>query len=63
MDCNVQSLEGYSIEQQCDEIIKRVISQLMTPGSIKVQAENFSRDGNVKEASFLNTLIERNYEV
>lgn len=59
--CNIQKLNGTDVEEQCDEILIKVLTQLMTLGSVKVLAENFSRDGNVKEASFLNKLMERNY--
>lgn len=55
--CNIQSIEGYTPEQQCDVIIERIVTQLMTPGSIRVQAENFKRELNTKEASFLDRLL------
>lgn len=58
--CNIQRLNGNDIEQKSDEILKRVLTQLMTPGSIKVLAENLSRDRNDKEAGFLKGLLERN---
>lgn len=58
--CNIHSLEKSDIEQQCDQILERVITQLMTPGSIEVQAESLSRDGNTKEAGLLNDLLKRN---
>ena len=58
--CNIQELKGTDIEQKSDEILKRVLTQLMTPGSIKILAENLSRDRNAKEASFLEGLLERN---
>ena len=58
--CHIQKLNGTDIEQKSNEILKRVLTQLMTPGSIKVLAENFSRDRNAKEANFLKGLLERN---
>lgn len=58
--CNIQELKGIDIEQKSDEILKRVLTQLMTPGSIKVLVENFSRDRNTMEADFLKELLERN---
>jgi len=58
--CNIQRLNGNDIEQKSDEILKRVLTQLMTPGSIKVLVENFCRDRNAKEAEFLKGLLERN---
>ena len=58
--CNIQVLNGKEIEKKSDEILKRVLTQLMTSGSIKVQVENFSRDRNIKEADFLKGLLERN---
>lgn len=61
--CNIQKLNGTDIEQKSDEIIKRVLAQLMTPGSIKVLVENFSREKNAKEAGFLKELFERNDNV
>lgn len=57
-NCNIQCLEGDTMEQRCDEILKRVLTQLMTPGSIKVQAENFNRELNHKEAEFLYNLLQ-----
>lgn len=57
--CNIQRLNGTDVEEQCDEILARVLTQLMTPGSIKVLAENFSRDGNAKESGFLNGLLRK----
>lgn len=58
--CNIQKLDGTDIEQKSDEILKRVLTQLMTPGSIKVLADNFCRDRNTKELFFLEGLLERN---
>lgn len=58
--CNIQKFNGTNIEQKSDEILKRVLTQLMTPGSIKVLVENFIRDRNSKEADFLKGLFERN---
>jgi len=59
--CGIQSLAGLSLEQQCDEIIRRVVTQLMTPGSIEVQAENFAKgvncDRNECEAEFLRKIL------
>ena len=55
--CNIQSIDGLDKNNQCDEIVKRVVTQLMTPGSIKVLADNLANgiydDTNVKEADFL----------
>lgn len=60
--CNIQSIDGLDKEKQCDEIVKRVITQLMTPGSIKVLADNLSKgiygDTNAKEAEFLYGLLD-----
>lgn len=60
-DCNIQSLEGLGKERQCDEIVKRVVTQLMTPGSIKVLADNLAKGtfqkADKKEAAFLYGLI------
>ena len=58
-NCNIQILKGNNIEQRCDEIIKRVVTQQMTPGSIMVLAENFSRNGNTKETGFLKNILGR----
>lgn len=59
--CNVQNIDGLDKDRQCDEIIKRVITQLMTPGSIKVLADNLSKgiysDANAKEAKFFYGLL------
>lgn len=55
--CNIQSVEGYTPEQQCDVILERTVTQLMTPGSIKVQAESFKRELNNREAGFLDGLL------
>lgn len=60
--CSVQSIDGLDKDQQCDEIIKRVITQLMTSGSIRVLADNLSKgvysDANAKEAEFLYGLLD-----
>ena len=60
--CNIQSIEGLDKEKQCDEIVKRVVTQLMTPGSIKVLADNISKgiygETNAKEAEFLYGLLD-----
>lgn len=56
--CIIQILEKSGNEQQCDRILERVITQLMTPGSIKVHAESFERNLNIKEAGFLYGLID-----
>lgn len=62
IDCNIDSLEGLDENSQCDEIIRRVILQLMTTGSIQVQADNFAKgvfgEPNKKEADFLYGLLE-----
>lgn len=59
--CNIQSIDGLDIDRQCDEIVKRVVTQLMTPGSIKVLADNLCKgtfgEPNIKEADFLNGLL------
>lgn len=55
--CNIQSLEWVGEEQRSDEILKRIVTQLMTPGSIKVQADNFSRQSKIQEARFLYGLL------
>lgn len=64
--CNVQSIDGLDKEDQCDEIVKRVVTQLMTPGSIKVLADNLANgiygDTNVKEADFLYGLLDNSEE-
>lgn len=58
--CHIQKLNGSDIEQKSDEILKRVLTQLMTSGSIRVQAENFNRGLNHKEADFLFRLLDDN---
>lgn len=62
IDCNVQSVDGLDIEIQCDEIVKRVVLQLMTPGSIKVLANNLDKGTfgmtNTKESNFLYGLLQ-----
>ena len=58
--CDIQTLRGNNIEQQCDEILKRVLTQQMTLGAIKVQAANFERDTNSQEAGFLYRLLHQN---
>lgn len=59
--CNIQSVDGLDKDKQSDEIIKRVVTQLMTPGSIKVLADNLSkgtfREANAKEADFLYDIL------
>ena len=66
-DCNIQSLEGLDVNKQCDEIIRSVVSQLMTSGSIKVQAGNFAKGINCeqdeKEANFLYGVLKEKREV
>lgn len=60
--CNIQFVDGLDKNNQCDEIIKRVVTQLMTPGSIKVLADNLANgiygNTNVKEADFLYGLLD-----
>ena len=60
--CNIQSIEGLNIDRQCDEIVKRVVTQLMTPGSIKALADNLCKGtfgaSNLKEADFLYGLLD-----
>lgn len=63
VECDIQSIEGFDIERQCDEIMKRVISQLMTPGSVKVLADNLRKEtsqGANLEVEFLYKLLEQN---
>lgn len=64
--CNIQSIDGLDKESQCDEIVKRVVTQLMTPGSIKVLADNLAKGTygtpNVKEADFLYGLLDNSKE-
>lgn len=63
ISCNIQSIDGLEIEKQCNEIVKRVITQLMTPGSIRVLADNLSmgtfRKPNSKEADFLYGVLDQ----
>ena len=60
--CNIQSVDGLDIDRQSEEIVKRVVSQLMTPGSIKVLADNLCKgtfgELNLKEADFLYGLLD-----
>ena len=56
--CDIQKLNGTDNEQKSDEFLKRVLTQLMTPGSIRVLAETFSRNRNAIEAGFLKGLLE-----
>jgi hypothetical protein len=55
--CGIENIDGLDIRQQCDAIVKRVVTTLMTPGAIKVQAANFMAGVNCKvdeaEARFL----------
>lgn len=64
--CNVQNIDGLDKDKQCDEIVKRVVTQLMTPGSIKVLADNLSKgifgDINAMEAKFLYGLLDNTEE-
>ena len=64
--CNVQSIDGLDKESQCDEIVKRVVTQLMTPGSIKVLADTISKgiygETNAQEAEFLYGLLDDSKE-
>lgn len=58
-ECNIKNLEQFcSIEDKCNEIVKTVITKLMSSGSIKVLADNFAQDGNAKEAEFLYRIID-----
>lgn len=65
--CNVQSIDGLDKESQCDEIVKRVVIQLMTPGSIKVLADNISKgiygETNAQEAEFLYGLLDNSVSI
>ena len=56
--CGIHSLEGISSDKRCDEIIRVVVSLLMTSGSIKAQANNFAKgdDEMRNEAAFLKSL-------
>lgn len=62
LKCNILSIEGLDMDRQCDEIVKRVVLQLMTPGSIRVLADNLSKgvygNANAQEAEFLYELLE-----
>lgn len=65
--CNIQSIDGLDNDRRCDEIVKRVVTQLMTPGSIKVLADNLRKgtfkEANPKEADFLYGLLNDDEEV
>lgn len=64
VSCGIQYLEGNDREKQCEEIVQRVVTQLMTPGSIKVLADNLIkgtfRKPNPEEANFLYSLLDTN---
>lgn len=64
VSCGIQYLEGNDREKQCEEIVQRVVAQLMTPGSIKVLADNLMkgtfRKPNPEEANFLYSLLDTN---
>lgn len=64
VSCGIQYLEGNDREKQCEEIVQRVVAQLMTPGSIKVLADNLIkgtfRKPNPEEANFLYSLLDTN---
>ena len=55
--CGIESIDGMDIDQQCDAIIRRVVTTLMTPGAVRVQAANFKAGINCEpdevEAEFL----------
>lgn len=64
VNCGIQYLEGNDREKQCEEIVQRAVTQLMTPGSIKVLADNLMkgtfRKPNPVEANFLYSLLDTN---
>lgn len=64
VSCGIQYLEGNDREKQCEEIVQRAVAQLMTPGSIKVLADNLMkgtfRKPNPEEANFLYSLLSTN---
>lgn len=64
VNCGIQYLEGNDREKQCEEIVQRAVTQLMTPGSIKVLADNLMkgtfRKPNPEEANFLYSLLDTN---
>ncbi len=64
VNCGIQYLEGNDREKQCEEIVQRAVTQLMTPGSIKVLADNLIkgtfRKPNPEEANFLYSLLDTN---
>jgi hypothetical protein len=55
--CGIENIDGMDIDQQCDAIIRRVVTTLMTPGAVRVQAANFKAGINCEpdevEAEFL----------
>ena len=61
--CGIENIDGMEMDQQCDAIVRRVVTALMTPGAIRVQAANFiagiNCEPDAKEAAFLleNALI------
>ncbi len=63
LENGIQSLGNLDIESQCNIIIERVVMQLMTPGSIKVQAEIFEKgincSPNTSEANFLYEILRK----
>lgn len=64
VNCGIQYLEGNDRGKQCEEIVQRAVTQLMTPGSIKVLADNLMkgtfRKPNPEEANFLYSLLSTN---
>lgn len=64
VSCGIQYLEGNDREKQCEEIVQRAVTQLMTLGSIKVLADNLMkgtfRKPNPEEANFLYSLLDTN---
>lgn len=63
IDCDICNLENNSPNHYADAIIEKILTRLMTIGSIKVQADNFAKGIHVnedkKEAQFLYNLIDK----
>ena len=63
IDCDICNLENITHDNYVDTVIEAVLKRLMTIGSIKVQADNFSKGligkENKKEAQFLYNLINK----
>ena len=57
-ECNIMNLGKFdTIEDKCDEIVRTVITQLMSSGSIKILADNIAKNANTREADFLYNVI------